>query len=211
MTRRCPDDRTLIDVATGEAAPRVKDRTLGHLAVCSRCSVRYNVLRQLKRDLEPRVDAHLAPPAAPLVPVLGARGSSPFAFFSGFRLAAVLALLILVVGAGAYLAVSRAYRHSDLRSPSSELTLLAPRSRVPSAPAVFRWTPVLNAEQYDLELIDDALERVHQGSTFLINEMAVPAAVRARLVPGRAYVWTVSAKDGDSNLLTTRSGSFVIE
>ena len=39
----------------------------------------------------------------------------------------------------------------------------------------------------------------------------VPAPVRDRLVKGRVYLWTVTARDKDSNLLTSGSASFVVE
>jgi hypothetical protein len=39
-----------------------------------------------------------------------------------------------------------------------------------SSPDAFRWTPVLNAG-YHLGLVDDSLDRVHAGSTFLIGAL----------------------------------------
>lgn len=220
MTRKCPDDSALVRLSIGEMSLREKDRTLGHLAVCSRCAVRYSVLRQLKRDLEPRVDAFvsareasLSADAATGAPARTPRAlrSRPFAFLASLRWAPALILLALVLGAGAFLAVSRAARHSDLRSPSTKLTLLSPSGAVAAAPAVLRWSPVLKAEGYVVEVIDDALDSVHTDSAFFVNELVLPPAVRARLVKGRTYLWTVTARDRDSNLLTSGSASFVIE
>ncbi len=215
MTRKCPDDRALVLLAMGEAAPRAKDRMLGHLAVCSRCSLRFNVLRELKRDLHPRVEAFVgehasARTARPSRPPRRSR-LGPLVSLFGLRFAAGFIALFLVLASGAFLALSRAARHSELRSPSTKLSLLEPSGTLSSAPTVFRWTPVLNAENYNLELIDDALGRIHTAATFLINEFVLPAEVRAKLVKGRIYVWTVSAQDEDSNRLVSRSGSFVIE
>ena len=76
---------------------------------------------------------------------------------------------------------------------------------------MFRWAPVLDAENYVFELFDDSLDRVHVCSTFLINELVLPADIRGKLVKGRTYLWSISAQDGDSDLLASRSGSFVIE
>lgn len=209
MTRKCPDDRALIRLATGEATPREKDRMLGHLALCSRCSVRMSVLRQLKRDLEPNVEAFIGEHASPR-PARPSRFGRLVSLF-GLRFAAGFIAILLVVALGAFIAMTRAARHSELRSPSSRLSLLEPQAQVPSAPVVFRWSPVLNAENYNFELIDDSLGRLYIGSIFLVNEFILPAEVRDKLVKGKAYVWTVSAQDGDANLLTSGSGSFVIE
>lgn len=228
MTRKCPDDCALIRLAVGETSPRETDLVLRHLAVCSRCAARFNVLRQLKRDLGPRVDAFVsdhgpalaagAPSSAPShvsssVPARSARPlrPRPLATLASLRWAPVLALVAVVFGTGAFLAVSRAARHSDLRSPSSKLTLLSPAGSVPAPPAVLRWSPVLKAEGYVVEVIDDSLDRIHTGSAFFVNELVLPPAVRDRLVKGRVYLWTVTARDKDSNLLTSGSASFVVE
>ena len=224
MNRRCPDDCALIRLAVGETSPRETDRMLGHMAACSRCAVRFDVLRQLKRDLEPRVDAFVAehgpaldacaPSGAPSgVPARSARPprSRPLAFPASLRWAPVLALVALVVGVGAFLAVSRAACHSDLRSPSSKLTFLSPAGSIPAPPAVFRWSPVLKAEGYVVEVIDDSLDSIHTDSAFFVNELVLPPAVRDRFVKGKVYLWTVTARDKDSNLLTAGSASFVIE
>ena len=101
--------------------------------------------------------------------------------------------------------------YSDLRSPSAGPALFEPVGRIPDAPTVFRWSPVARAESYLFELYDESLERVHAGSTYLINELVLGAETKAKLAEGRTYLWSVSALDGDSELLATRSGSFVIE
>jgi hypothetical protein len=217
MNRKCPDDRALIRLATAASAPREKERLLGHLAVCSRCSIRLSVLRQLKRDLAPQVEAFVAEHASsrlsrsprPCPPRPSRFG--PIVSLFGLRFAAGFIAVFLVAASGAFLALSRAARHSELRSPAAKLTLLAPAAKIPSAPRFFRWSPVLNAENYNFELIDDSLERVHSDGTFLINELALPADIRDKLIRGRTYVWTISAQDGDANVLTSRSSSFVIE
>ena len=206
MNRKCPDDRALVRLATAASSPREKDRLLGHLAVCSRCSIRLSVLRQLKRDLAPQVEAFVGEHPSSRPSRFG-----PIVSLFGLRFAAGFIAVFLVAASGAFLALSRAARHSELRSPAAKLTLLAPSAKVPSPPQLFRWSPVLNAENYNFELIDDSLERVHSDATFLINELALPADIRDKLIRGRTYVWTISAQDGGANVLTSRSASFVIE
>ena len=62
-----------------------------------------------------------------------------------------------------------------------------------------------------VEVIDDSLDSIHKDSAFFVNELVLPPAVRERLVKGRVYLWTVTARDKDSNLLTSGSASFVVE
>ena len=229
MNGKCPKDSVLIRLFMNEAAPREAEKLLRHLAACSCCSLRFGVLRQLKRDLRPKVDGFAEELGAaeagtllrhaahqkiqdicPKSSVLPTR-TGPFGILLGFRFAAGFLAILAVVAAGAYLVLARVDKRSDLRSPSLKLALLEPTGRISSSPTLFRWTPVLNAEDYVIELIDDSLGRVYLGSTFLISELVLPAEVRSKLVKGRTYVWSVSAHDADSNLLTSRSGSFVIE
>jgi hypothetical protein len=234
MRGKCPNDSALIRLFVNESGPPEADWLLRHLAACSRCTLRFDVLKQLNRELEPKVAAFVCEAGA-LTPaavssalrraasdkIQALRAShtpSPSSSRTGFfgsllslKFAVGFLAVLLVVSAVAYFALYKAPRQSELRSPSLKLTLLAPVGTLSSPPGVFRWTPVLHAEDYAFELIDDSLSRVHIGSTFLITELVLPADVRSKLVKGRVYVWSVSALDADSNLLTSRSGSFVIE
>ena len=234
MIGKCPNDRALIRLFMNETGPPEADWLLRHLASCSRCTVRFDVLRQLNRELEPKVQdficevdaltaaeasSTLRRAAAEKIPALRAShtpssSSSRTGFFGSLlslKFAVGVLAVLLVVSAGAYFAIFKDQRPSELRSPSLKLTLLAPVGTLSAPPGVFRWTPVLHAEDYVFELIDDSLGRVHRGSTFLITELVLPADLRSKIVMGKAYVWTVSAYDADSNLLTSSSGSFAIE
>lgn len=231
MKGKCPKDSALIALFMNESAPRASERALRHLAACPRCSRRFGVLRQVKRDLEPKVDSFAAahtPADAGALLRDAARGgiaalgsalpncpspshSRPFGMFFGLRFAAGLLALLAVLTAGAIFALTRFQRHAVLRSPSLTLTLLSPVGTISAPPGIFRWTPVLDAESYNLELIDDSLNLVYKGTTFLITESLLPAPVLSGLAKGRTYVWSVAARDGDGSLITTRSGSFVIE
>lgn len=219
MKSKCPGDSALVRLFMEECAPREKDRVLRHLAGCSRCSLRFDVLRQLKRDLRPKVDAFAGEFDAAAAPLLrrAARESAqaskpkPFASFLSLKLAVGLLGVLVVASAAAFIALGPMARRSELRSPSLRLTLVAPIGSVSAPPALFRWTPVLDAESYRIDLTDDALVTVYSARNFLVNEHVLPSGVQSKLIRGRVYLWTVTATDGDSNRLATRSGSFVIE
>lgn len=229
MKRKCPTDGALIALFMNEVALPKKEKLLGHLASCKRCTLRFDVLRQAKRELQPCVDtfadAFGADEGASLLRSVARQkilafdpGSSrvpsrhgPFGMLLGLRFATGLIALLVVSIAGGYILLTRLERHSELRSPSVRLTLLAPVGTLSAPPRILRWTPVLNAEDYAVDLIDDSLRRIHQSGTFIINEIEIPPDVRSKLVKGRTYVWSVSARDADNNVLTSRSASFTIE
>ncbi len=229
MTRKCPSDGALIALFMNEAALPKKEKLLRHLASCKRCALRFDVLRQAKRDLQPHVDSFAdafgadegvsllrsvarrkilaldpGPPRSP-------SRHGPFGMLLGLRFATGLIALLVVAMAGGLILLTRLERHSQLRSPSVKLTLLAPVGTLSAPPRIFRWTPVLNAENYVIDLIDETLRPVHRFGAYIINEVELPPDVRSKLNKGRTYVWSVSARDGDDNILTSRSASFVIE
>jgi hypothetical protein len=221
MKDKCPSDGALIAMFMSGSSSRRADRVLRHLAACARCSFRFNILRQVKRDLQPGVDAFADAHPSVSEGAAALQGAAvrksppsrprPSGMVFGFRFAVGFVAVLAVVAAGGYLTQNSLRRHSELRSPSPRLNLLAPIGPLSSAPSVFRWTPVLNAEDYAIELIDDRLECVQILSTFLITEAVLPADLRSKLVRGRTYVWSVSARDGDGALMASTSGSFIIE
>lgn len=231
MSGRCAKDRALIALAMYEAAPHERNRLLRHLAGCSRCALRFRVLRELKKELRPGVESFLAgigaPKAGPLLREAASRKlgrpapskslapSSPrgarfLASLSFKFVGGLLALLLVALGTG-YFAVYRPLVRSEIRSPSSGLSLVGPVGRQARVPDVFRWTPVLHAEDYAVEVYDESLGRVFKGATSLVHELVVPAELRSRLARGKTYLWTVSARDGSGSLLTSRSSTFVID
>lgn len=230
MSGKCPTDGALIRLSMNETSPRESEKLARHLVSCSRCSLRFDVLRQVKKDLRPNVEIFsrefsAAAAAGPLLasaarkklqeftpdrPIAPPRPRS-FGVHFALRFATGFLAVLAVVAVGIYLTGARAIKYSDLRSPAVNPTLIEPIGAISVAPGVFRWSPVQGADEYLFELYDESLERVHVGSTFLINELVLPAGITAKLVRGWTYLWSISALDGDSNLLTSRSGSFIIE
>jgi len=229
MSGKCPKDCDLVRLSLYETPHDESEKLFRHLAGCSRCSVRFAVLRQVKRDLRPKVEAFsrefdaekagpaLSSAARQKLQELRRPGTTPqapprpFGFRLDIRLAAGFLAILVVVASGIYLTATRSPEYSLLRSPSIGPTLIEPAGTIPAPPAVFRWSPVANAENYIFELYDESLDRVHSCSTFLINELVLGAEIKAKLVKGRTYLWTISARDSDGELLASRSGTFAIE
>ena len=140
MTRKCPEDGALIGLFMNELRPREAERLLRHLAACARCAVRFNVLRQVKRDLQPQVESFAGAfgtdEGATLLGVAavrkirsldhratGARSlalMSPFGMLSGLRFAIGFVAVLAVVTAGAFLTLARLQKHSELRPPADQ-------------------------------------------------------------------------------------------
>ena len=223
----CLSDDELIDLFMGETSDPRTAAALSHVALCPICSLRFDILGLVREETEPKIAAFAesCSPSDPLTILRQAarrklaglapettagkdRSSRPrltlrFAF--GF-----LAILIVVATAG-YLALDQFRPRATLRSSDLKLTLLEPIGRISRSPAAFRWTPVAHAEDYFLELIDDTLQPVFSSSTYLVSEHIIPLEVRAQIIRGRNYVWSVKAFDADGNILLSESGHFRLE
>lgn len=225
----CLSDNELIDLFQGEMSRSQAASRLSHVALCPICSFRFDFLYQIRKETESKISAFAEAnsPADPL-PLLqqAARrklaGLAPSASATTrltprprsrlhFRFAfGILGIFLLVISAG-YLAFDHIRPRSSLRSPDLKLTLLEPVGQIRHPPATFRWTPVVNAEGYYLELIDDRLQPVFNSSTYLVPEHIIPLEVQTQIVRGRTYVWSIKALDSDGNLLHSESGHFRLD
>jgi hypothetical protein len=232
IMRRCPSDRALIELfMSGAADPRM-EKVLDRLASCPRCGSRFEVLRELHRELEPRIreflgdfgdkegdagaalaaaaerklaelrQARAAAPPRPAPALLPARRKSAF----------TAALFILVLGVtGVFLSRTVLRPRAEMRSPGFELKLLSPIGRIDEIPTLFKWTPVRHAENYTISLTDSSLREIHKAGTYLVTEAVIPPEVRSSLHEAETYIWKVRAVDGDSNVLVERSAYFIVE
>jgi hypothetical protein len=225
--KNCLSDDALIDLFLGETDRTRTARLLSHVALCPICSLRFDILRLVRKDTEPKVAAFAAscptadpvtflrqaarrklaglapPPPASKKRKAERRFTLRFAF--GF-----LGLLFAFATAG-YLALDHFRPRSALRGSDLKLTLVEPIGGISRFPKVFRWTPVALAEDYYLELIDDALEPVYKSSTYLVTEHVIPDDLKAKIARGRTYLWSIKAFDSDGNLLLSESGHFRLD
>lgn len=226
-SKKCLSDDEFIALLLGEKSSHATGLLLGHIALCPVCSFRFDFLNRLRAEAEPKIadfTSRVTPSeAGPLLhkiarerlAELAARETSAPVRLSPprrsrlmFRFAFGLLGVLLIAAAAGYLTLNHLRERAVLRSPALKLELLEPVGKISRPPAIFRWTPVLHAEDYRLELIDDSLQPVYSSGTYLVTEHAIPAEVRAMIVRGRTYVWSIKALDGDGNLLLSESGHF---
>jgi len=229
VPKNCLSDDELVDLCLGRMGRSRSAQLLGHVALCPVCSHRFEILGLVRKETDPQIAAFAAscPTADPISLVRQAarrklaglapenpagkdHRSRPRPRFT-LRLAFGFLGFMLIVAAGGYLALEQLRPRATLRASDLSLTLLEPIGQVGRAPAAFRWTPVANAEDYQLELIDDTLQQVFSSRTYLVSEHVIPDEVQARLVRGRNYLWSIRALDAEGNLLASESGHFRLD
>jgi hypothetical protein len=75
--------------------------------------------------------------------------------------------------------------------------LLEPHGSLKRPPAVFKWTPVKNAEKYVFELINNDLQTVVQTEIITATDFSMPAEVQEKIVRGKTYIWSVEVYDDE--------------
>ncbi|HET8540647.1 MAG TPA: hypothetical protein VFL83_12330 [Anaeromyxobacter sp.] len=87
---------------------------------------------------------------------------------------------------------------------STSVTLVAPEGDVAQAPEALRWEPVPGAASYSVTLTEVDRTEVWRAEV-RSPEAPLPPAVRARVVPGKPFLWQVTAKDASGDVVATSS------
>jgi hypothetical protein len=85
---------------------------------------------------------------------------------------------------------------------SATVTLVAPEGDVAQAPEALRWEAVPGAASYAVTVTEVDRTEVWRAEV-RAPEAPLPAAVRARVVPGKPVLWQVAAKDASGNVVAT--------
>jgi hypothetical protein len=80
----------------------------------------------------------------------------------------------------------------DMLYRSAGIRVVAPTGDVAAAPARLEWVAVPDATGYDVQILEVDRAVLWRGST-RAPQIDVPAAVKARFVPGKTIVWEVTA------------------
>jgi hypothetical protein len=209
-----------------ERGPAAEPRLAEHAAGCVRCRTELDLLAEFEaaaprpeeelsaRWITARLEndvARMTRPAAaePARSPASRRAAGTWLPRTAVRAAAaalaIAAALVLVVNlqgreAPPELSPDAASSPGVLRS--SAVTLVAPVDDVASAPGELRWEPVPGAASYAVTLTE--VDRTEVWSAEVRSPSApLPPAVRARMVPGKPFLWRVAAKDAAGAVVAT--------
>jgi hypothetical protein len=220
--------KTTTECLTPEELEKLADdRSEGHphLAGCTRCQAQLALLKSFESSeplpdegaavawISARLERQLDQIKRPGLSMVGAtsRGRSWFAkwFGSGSRrLIPVMALAaIAVVGA---LSIHRP-KEPDLRADAGEgpaiyrsqqVEVIAPVGDLTSAPDHLQWKSVTGAAQYKVSLMEVDEVALWTTATHDVN-LTIPAATRAKILPGKPLLWRVTALDNQGRVIAT--------
>ncbi|MFL5311117.1 MAG: hypothetical protein ACJ79H_11750 [Myxococcales bacterium] len=201
-------------------------RAAEHVAGCLRCRTELALLKQfeggalrpeeqedarwivgrLTRDVG-RLTAGEALPARRRAPVRAAgwrRFVAPRALLGG--LAAAAAALLVVLNVPGREASAPALPPDATAGPSSfrsdAIAVKAPAGDVDAAPKELRWESAAGAASYSVQVMEVDRTPVWSGQS-RDPRISLPASVRARVVPGKPFLWQVVAKDANGQPIAT--------
>lgn len=210
----------LDDGSLTESASR---RVRNHIAECVRCQTELALLHEFERasprqgeeaaarwitnQLEQKFAAALTKPQAGQREVERTRRSFWAAVrpmqAGGFAIAAAL----LVAAVGIALRESRPPEISTAISErqvfrSGEVSVVAPSENPTRAPSELRWAPWTAADSYSVRVMEVDRKELWSAETRQTS-VALPAAVRAQIVPRKPLLWEVIARDADGRTLAS--------
>ncbi len=217
---------TLIELdglGDGSLTESASRRVRSHVAGCARCQMELALLHEFERasprageaadarwitaQLEEKFGGGLTTPQGGGRPPEDSRRSFWPALrpvqAGGIAVAAVL----LVAAVGIALRDSRPPAISTAVSErqvfrSGEVSVLGPPENPAGAPAELRWAPWEAADSYSVRVMEVDRKELWSAETRQTT-VALPPAVRARIVPRKPFLWEVIARDADGRTLAS--------
>ena len=183
-----------------------RERVLAHLAACKPCTDAYaELLRGAPAMTTP---THFDP--ADFVTRGYAARRKTTGWFTAFQswnvwVAALgaAALVVVVVSLG-----PRPGSESGDAIRGAQIELASP-SEMAAAPSELQWRSGIAAPAFHIALVDPRGAVVFETDVSA-PRVTLPGEVRARMLPGSAYTWKISALDREKRTITSASGTFSI-
>ena len=217
---KCPGDDMLLGAFLLELDAASRERIAGHVAACTLCRRKQAVLAEIAGELRTRAESlpvEMTPDegaalrkmaGAEIKKLRGKRLSDPVPRAHPYRAAAAAAVLVMVAAAGIFF-FSRSGRQDVDRGDRGGIRLVEPAGTSDRAPAVFRWTPVRNADIYRFEIFDEELRSIVVRAVKSASVTLAPEEMGA-IRPDQPYYWDVEAVDDAGRPLASGRRSFVV-
>lgn len=217
-SRACATPLELGALADGSLAELAAARLKNHVSSCPRCQTELTLLKEFENaapgpdeedavsGISARLERRFSETGAPSRTRHGAAlpRRSRFAALSagGFALAAATMVAAVTIGL-------REGRAPELAAPSpteptvlrsAGITTLSPVGDLDASPSELRWEPRTDAASYSVQVMEVDHAELWSAQTRDAS-IALPAALRARIVPGKPLLWEVAAKDASGKPL----------
>jgi hypothetical protein len=217
VTDRTTSDLAQALTATPECVPverfaeTLSGREQQHVEGCARCQSELALWREFE---ESHAAADEGAAVQWIVAELGRRRRGevatatpgPLAWLTpAFRRWAAAAGAIAVITTGAYLVSDREPAPRELSTPATvyranRLEVRGPVGDLASAPAAIEWVASPDAVSYDIEVFEVDRTPLWR-TTSVVSHVELPPSVVRQLLPGKAVLWEVRARNAASQVI----------
>lgn len=184
-------------------ATGLNEKQTEHLQDCPRCQAEQALWRSFTEDLPAGEEAGAVRwVAAETERRLASKTrASSWSWLSGFGIrswaaglaAAGVVLMVGIYSRGPGLDSTAGLPDSTEVYRSATVQLLEPKGDLTGAPSQFRWTAMQGAAGYQVTLSEVDGTEMWSGES-AEERLTIPAAVRARLLPGKTVVWKLTVR-----------------
>lgn len=211
----CPSREAFEKSFRTDATLAERESLIDHALVCPSCRAKVDVLLDAWFDVSSRGRRMRSLAKSSLAELRAAAGprtrTEARPRGAWLRPAAALGVLMALALSAVFLIGPLARKDGVLRDgESGGLVLLSPKGEIEGFPAEFRWDAPVGADAFFLEVIDDHLSVIIPKTGTLGRFFSLPIGWESRFVPGRTYIWIVTAYDDALRTVGTAQRSFTI-
>lgn len=224
INHSCKDSNETVEVFLKETSQEKKFRLLDHIFSCPECLADFSVLKEVWKKEKSRIDTHLvrtletanskrvkAVAKTELRALKQAQKSRKSRLFSPMNIASVTAMLIAAV---LTIYVATHYRADQTpleREVGSEaFRIIEPEGAIKTLSILFRWSPVKDAREYTIEVLDNGLETIYRKEGILLPSFALPDKIFTQLRVSQTYFWKVVAMLDNEKRVESEFGKFYL-
>ncbi|MFC2165830.1 hypothetical protein ACFLT2_12655 [Acidobacteriota bacterium] len=207
MKHQCAQREATVKVFLKETGQEEKYRLLDHIFSCPECLTEFSVLKEVWKKENSLLDTELEQTLEKakseqvksvakneLRAVKQTRQSRQSLLFSPINIAVAAAVLIAAVLTIYVTSHNRPGQIPLEREVGSEIfRTIEPEGAIDNLSILFRWSPVKDAREYTIEVLDNGLEMIYRKEGILVPSFALPDKIYTQLQVSRTYFWKVVA------------------
>jgi len=221
----CPGAEKIASLFLEETPRQEKFGLLDHVLSCAACRVEFMVLKEIWRAKGSHIDPEMRlilDQSSPenirttakkeLKALTSQRTNRWRMVFSPGKTASLAAALIAFILLF-YFIGPKGYKNNTLERNMGpgNFRILEPWNAVQKIPVVFRWTPVPEAVEYDVEILNGVLESIYRKEGIRTASFELPASVLERLSESKTYFWKVVATLKAGERVESEFGKFYLK
>lgn len=202
--KRCPSKESILSIFENSLSSRKKDRIIDHVVKCAYCHQEFELFLGLSREegkTAKEISEWLREKDRESVPARKPAKIRSIIFFPWagrrniWKLAAIsIAFLIFTFSLISIRTILKSKLNEERGKIRDQVRLISPaQGQAVTRPLIFRWTKVIKAEFYQLEIFDATLLPLWKSPPVTGLSLALPPELETAIKENEVYFWMVIA------------------